>query len=1479
MMKRIIGTFPLLALLLTPSEVGANGFVGTSLSYTLHGSEAHVAYQRGNVGSDVVIPETVVYEYTENGETKRKTCRVTAIDDYAFYDCANLTSITIPDSVTRIGDAAFSGCTRLTIVDVPDSVLTIGTYAFMECNNLNYVILGQGVREVNAAAFLMSPTKGTLVVFKGPPPTFVDLSGWGFVAQYNVYGGYLEKNREAWERVASSGFWYGLIMSLIDLGTSVDVSFSPNGGNGTMEVQAFEAGKKQKLSKNTFYRDGYVFQGWATNITDAANGVWKYRDEAEISVDHDMMLYAVWEKLIIDDVTYPAPSNLQATQYHNQHPQGVKLTWSPVTGAPGYAIIRRIAGEEKTRVIDFWDKCDYLDETRKIPNCKDLKANYAVAVAERKQDGTPVLLSPYSNVTLGSWIDKGYPRIVKVDKLLNAYPSDVFLTGHTKSMEKPNTFAVMFDSYDTTRFRLKEVHVSASHNGTTLDFVNDWNQVSFKLPEGQHKSWSFILKAVFQDKTMGSEYVTTPFSVNNVKVCFKRTGRDGVPVSEVENRIMGKKPEEIAKEMPNWFKYWLRDGALDLLDDNCVFYGGNPEWVKDYSSNGAVTDTNGDIHLFDHAVTANFKHDIEVNGKTKSLQTDGISSLLRCAEVIEHERGHRSMFSVRKGRFGNDTKWIERGLDNDHDGLRDEDDEKIFPTRKVLTSYPDLIVDTDMIFDITKKDTFGAASWLVDSNNYHDDRGVSCDEEVYVRYLATIAHRPTYFARVIHEESDYSWEDGDASGSRNLKTASLRLSTVQDDAVYDSDVLDSLEKFGGPLDAEYEVGNVTIGTIGNLMLGTSATGGRSLLATVVCYAEKKQSASIFVSLSDETGTPVAWASRTGNIAAGTNNYTFEFDGNILHSSKKNGFAISRVTVCSGGNLCPIATSYIPNPPPSTFRWSDFTSNALTIHSLALSEADGCVKVDAEIVVPNEDGAYDLSSYLCDAGTRDYVAEASQTNIVLHAGTNVVSLAFANSDIQMNAVSNVFAVSKFTVEKDGEIVAAYNGDATLNVVDETILTPANAVLTFDSATVTNELVASEGGALYSGVNFTFEVENSHTNAVDYSLTAHLNSTNFLTVDVATFDLSLTSGVNRISIPFLGAKIRASGIDGPYVLSCVRLESKDAAIASQTLRMNSRTEARAASDFEGNVITRIVGISRKSNRDDSIIASIAFETADAVSGIVNASLIDSENKVVMFGCTNFEANCSGAKSVEVCFVISNITVSACSMPLRVTYISIAPNDKLLPCLSDDMLELGIMELDVGGDMIFPVLGDGATAADVKSALSVGTDVGLTNITDVAVYEAFRQWVDSVKGVDGTTAVGAQTVKDSTKAWLSFALGTDKLIDKDITSNDVHIVSFRVEAAGGGLGTDCPTCFAFEVAIDGVDVGSGSVVEETLKANLKKVLGVEGAATLTPPAGKTVDDLFSSDNIEITFDAPVNGKARFTATPPVDVGNSFFMRVKMK
>ena len=55
---------------------------------------------------------------------------ITAIGDYAFTGCINLTSVVIPGSVTSIGGRAFMGCTNLASLTIPNSVITIGYLAF-----------------------------------------------------------------------------------------------------------------------------------------------------------------------------------------------------------------------------------------------------------------------------------------------------------------------------------------------------------------------------------------------------------------------------------------------------------------------------------------------------------------------------------------------------------------------------------------------------------------------------------------------------------------------------------------------------------------------------------------------------------------------------------------------------------------------------------------------------------------------------------------------------------------------------------------------------------------------------------------------------------------------------------------------------------------------------------------------------------------------------------------------------------------------------------------------------------------------------------------------------------------------------------------------------------------------------------------------------------------------------------------------------
>ena len=79
--------------------------------------------------------------------------KVTSIGDKAFYQCANLVSVTIPEGVVSIGEAAFYGCTNIKTIHIPSSVQRIKGYAFFNCENLMSATLPEGIKEISSCLF------------------------------------------------------------------------------------------------------------------------------------------------------------------------------------------------------------------------------------------------------------------------------------------------------------------------------------------------------------------------------------------------------------------------------------------------------------------------------------------------------------------------------------------------------------------------------------------------------------------------------------------------------------------------------------------------------------------------------------------------------------------------------------------------------------------------------------------------------------------------------------------------------------------------------------------------------------------------------------------------------------------------------------------------------------------------------------------------------------------------------------------------------------------------------------------------------------------------------------------------------------------------------------------------------------------------------------------------------------------------------
>ena len=92
---------------------------------------------------------------------------VTNIGRYAFKDCTGLTSIIIPVSVTSIGDSAFYNCTDLITVTMANNVEGIGTYAFYNCTNLIEIIIPDSVIRIGNSAFRECSNLTTITIGKG----------------------------------------------------------------------------------------------------------------------------------------------------------------------------------------------------------------------------------------------------------------------------------------------------------------------------------------------------------------------------------------------------------------------------------------------------------------------------------------------------------------------------------------------------------------------------------------------------------------------------------------------------------------------------------------------------------------------------------------------------------------------------------------------------------------------------------------------------------------------------------------------------------------------------------------------------------------------------------------------------------------------------------------------------------------------------------------------------------------------------------------------------------------------------------------------------------------------------------------------------------------------------------------------------------------------------------------------------------------
>ena len=172
---------------------------GVTIYYSFNNnhSELAVCYKDKLNGSyadlysgNIIIPETITYKGTKYN--------VTAIDDYAFYNCQYLKFVDIPHSVKYIGVSAFEGCVRLSHIiipirakkigsyafkgckalsslSIPDSVQSVGEWIAMGCYNLKKATIGNGLRHINNYAFYGCKNLNVVIIGRNVNTIGVDI--------------------------------------------------------------------------------------------------------------------------------------------------------------------------------------------------------------------------------------------------------------------------------------------------------------------------------------------------------------------------------------------------------------------------------------------------------------------------------------------------------------------------------------------------------------------------------------------------------------------------------------------------------------------------------------------------------------------------------------------------------------------------------------------------------------------------------------------------------------------------------------------------------------------------------------------------------------------------------------------------------------------------------------------------------------------------------------------------------------------------------------------------------------------------------------------------------------------------------------------------------------------------------------------------------------------------------------------------------
>ena len=222
----------------------------------------------------------------------------------AFYKCVSVENINF-GGTEEIGESAFSYCESLTEINAPSTLKTIGEKAFYKCPEVKKITLAEGVESIGNYAFCdMNKVTGIIL-----PDSLEEIGNYAFKGMKGVKSIVIKKSvkkigAHAFYGLNEATFYTDANGIMPEWNTRFNSSYRPIVWNCTLSEDGVYV-TKTKIANNGITnahaingivapeRNGYEFCGWAS---ESGSDEISFTASEILSVPEGTVLYAVWKK-------------------------------------------------------------------------------------------------------------------------------------------------------------------------------------------------------------------------------------------------------------------------------------------------------------------------------------------------------------------------------------------------------------------------------------------------------------------------------------------------------------------------------------------------------------------------------------------------------------------------------------------------------------------------------------------------------------------------------------------------------------------------------------------------------------------------------------------------------------------------------------------------------------------------------------------------------------------------------------------------------------------------------------------------------------------------------------------------------------------------------------------------------------------------------------------------------------------------------